>query len=231
MTTRVKLGTSVIVLPQRNPIIVAKEFATLDALSNGRVILGVAAGWNEHEFKFLGTNLAERGRRLEEGIAVMRELWMQAHPSFDGRYSQFRDALFSPKPAQTSGIPIWLGGNSEAAMKRAARLGDGWHVTGLTPENLGHGIDIIRPRLNGRPFTFSLRIEVDAGGQMPSEFAGPDGSLRQRLPAGIDAAIQVIEAYREIGVEYVIVVPVGASSEKMFEHLKMMGGELLPHFR
>ena len=231
MTTRVKLGTSIIVLPQRNPIIVAKEFATLDALSNGRVILGVAAGWNEDEFRFLGADPTGRGRRLEEGIAVIRELWTQPHPTFEGHYFKFRDTLFSPKPTQKNGIPIWLGGNSEIAIKRAARLGDGWHVTGATPERFREGIDLIRPRLNGRPFTFSLRVEVDASGQLPSEFAGPDGSRRRRLPADIDAASKAIEAYGQIGVEHVIIVPVGASSEKMFEHLKMMGRELLPRFR
>ncbi|MBI3538183.1 MAG: LLM class F420-dependent oxidoreductase [Chloroflexi bacterium] len=230
MTRRVKLGTSILVLPQRNPIIVAKEIAALDALSEGRAILGVAAGWNDAEFNFLGADFHQRGKMLEEGIAIMRALWTQDQPAFDGKFYKFNQTIFSPKPHQAR-IPIWIGGNSDAAAKRAARLGDGWHVTGSSPARTRQVIEMLRPLLNGRAFTFSARVETDPTGKLPIEFQGPDGSPRKRLRIGVEEAAQDIEAYRALGIEHLIIVFMGDSVEKMIAHARLLAREVLPRFR
>ena len=134
ITQRVKLGTSILVLPQRNPVLAAKQVATLDAATNGRVILGVGVGWNEVEYKNLGANFKNRGKRLDEAIVLLRTLWSNENASFQGTYTTLEQAVFAPLPARKS-IPIWIGGNDEPAFVRAAKLGDGWHSTGASPEN------------------------------------------------------------------------------------------------
>ncbi len=230
MTRRVKLGTSIIVLPQRNAIVTAKQFAALDALSNGRVIVGAGAGWNEKEFGFLGADFHRRGKMLEEQIAVMRALWSQDQPAFDGRFYKFADTVFAPKPAQKS-IPIWVGGNSEPAAQRAARIADGWHVTGTAPEKMRALIEKIRPQLNGRAFTFSARVETDPTGKLPVDFKGPDGSTRKRLSIAPDDAARDIAAYRDAGIEHLVIVFMGDSVDKMADHARLLARKVLPRFR
>ncbi|MBI3914733.1 MAG: LLM class F420-dependent oxidoreductase [Chloroflexi bacterium] len=230
MTRRVKLGTSILVLPQRNAIVVAKQIAALDALSAGRMILGVGAGWNEKEFEYLGADFHRRGKRLEEQIAVMRALWTQEQPAFEGRDHHFADTVFSPKPAQTR-LPIWIGGNSEPAARRAARLGDGWHITGTAPARAREIIDALRPQIGEKPFTFSARVETDPTGKLPVQFAGPDGSPRRRLSIAPDDAARDIETYRAAGIEYLVIVFMGDSAEKMYAHSRILAREVLPRFR
>src|SRR6185503_611368 len=122
-TQRVRLGTSVLVLPYHNPIRLAKTVATLAVLSGGRLILGVGVGAIETEMEAMGTPFKERGPFTDEAIAVMRALWTQEDPRFEGRYSRFAGMKFSPKPLQKPSIPVVIGGISPAAIHRAARLG------------------------------------------------------------------------------------------------------------
>src|SRR6267142_4665108 len=139
-TQRVRLGTSVLVLPYHNPIRLAKTAATLDVLSGGRLILGVGVGAIEQEMHAMGSPFAERGAVTDEAIAVMRTLWREDDPRYDGTYSRFAGMKFSPKPFERRSIPLVIGGVSRAAIRRAARLGDGWQPLGLSPEALAHGI-------------------------------------------------------------------------------------------
>ncbi len=125
-TSAIEIGTNVIVLPQRNPVILAKALATLDSLSDGRVVLGVGAGWAKEESDAIGVDFAARGRRMDEAIAAMRALWTQEASSFAGQYFRFKDACSFPKPSRAGGIPVLIGGESKAALRRVARLGDGW---------------------------------------------------------------------------------------------------------
>src|SRR5215472_4723866 len=134
VTKRVRLGTSVIVLPMRHPLPLAKELSTLQNLSGGRLILGVGVGWLESEFAALGVPFQERGRRMDEGIAMMRAVWTQDPVTFRSKYipAEITEMTMSPRPVRP--IPIWFGARSEAAFRRTVRIGDGWHGSQLTPE-------------------------------------------------------------------------------------------------
>ena len=166
-TERVQLGTSACILPWRNPVITAKELATLDVLSNGRLIFGVGAGWWAEEFAMLGVPFEHRGSRLGEYIQLLKALWTEQNPSFHGRFWQIEDVGFSPKPVQKPHPPIWIGGDGEAAFRRVGRLGDAWHAAFNRPEQLADKY---------------ARIQAYAreAGRDPSRWASP--SARRRRP-------------------------------------------------
>jgi probable F420-dependent oxidoreductase len=124
-TSSIKLATGILILPQHNPVIVAKQVATLDHMSNGRILLGIGVGWLKEEFDAVGAAFDNRGRRTDEYIAAIRELWSADAPNFSGRYVSFKDAFMRPKPVNRS-VPIIIGGHTEAAARRAGRLGDGF---------------------------------------------------------------------------------------------------------
>lgn len=130
VTRRVGLGTEVLVLPQRQPALVAKQVATIDILSGGRVRLGVGVGWQESEYESLGVPFDERGRRMDECIELLRHYWREPSVTFTGRYYQAEAMAMDPKPVQPGGPPIWLGGSAEAALRRIGRMGDGWLAGG-----------------------------------------------------------------------------------------------------
>jgi len=138
-----KLGTSIIVVPLRNPVLLAKQISTLDYLSGGRVILGAGAGWMEEEFDLVGAPFANRGRRAVEMIRLMRELWTGEPVDFQGEFWQISGCKMHPTPAQPT-IPVVWGGHSDAALRRVAQVGDGWHPTQITLEQLGDGIKKLR---------------------------------------------------------------------------------------
>ena len=133
-TTRIRLGTSVLVIPYRHPLVAGKMLATIDVLSGGRVILGAGTGWLQEEFEALGTPpFAERGAVTDEYLRLMRLGWTTDPVTFSGRYCRVNGVHALPKPLQRGGIPIWIGGHTRAALRRAATLGDGWHPIGLRP--------------------------------------------------------------------------------------------------
>jgi probable F420-dependent oxidoreductase len=132
VTTRVTLGTEVLVLPQRQPALVAKQVSTLDTLSGGRVRLGVGVGWQESEYEALGEDFRTRGARMDEAIALLRTYWGEARVTSDGKHYPTTLMAMEPKPPQGRRLPIWIGGNSEAALRRAGRLGDGWLASRVT---------------------------------------------------------------------------------------------------
>ena len=186
-TKRIGLGTSVLVLPMRHPLPLAKELATLQNLSEGRLILGAGVGWMAAEFAALGAPFRERGRRMDEGIAMMRAVWSEDPATFAARYipAVIEEMRMLPRPVKP--IPVWIGGSSEPALARAVRLGDGWHGSRLTPDEAA---PIVRRLRGERPepgFAISLRNGWDGK---------DDGALAARLAA-----------YREAGVEHVLVEP------------------------
>lgn len=135
VTAKIKLATGILILPQHNPVITAKQIATLDSMSGGRVLLGIGVGWLEEEFAVIGAPFANRAARTDEYVDVMRALWQQDRPSFDGNFFQFEGAFCRPQPAQGS-VPIIVGGHSKPAARRAGRLGDGFFPAREAPEDL-----------------------------------------------------------------------------------------------
>src|SRR5438270_3840299 len=185
-TSRVGLGTSVLVLPIRHPLPLAKELATLQNLSGGRLLLGAGVGWLEDEFAALGVPFRERGRRMDEGIAMMRAVWSDDPVSFAAKTipAVIDDMRMLPKPEKP--IPIWIGGTSEPALQRALKL-DGWHGSRATPEQAAPIVKRLREARPGADFAISLRSGRNGR---------DEGELRARL-----------EGYAAVGVEHVLVEP------------------------
>jgi probable F420-dependent oxidoreductase len=182
VTTRIRLATGILILPQRNPLILAKELATLDSLSRGRVELGIGVGWLREEFDALGVPFEKRGARTDEYVDVLRRVWREPETSYDGVFTKFPPVKSNPKPAQAGGIPIVVGGHTEASARRAGRLGDGY-FPGRGESELPGLLDVMRAaaRDAGRdPDT----IEVTSGGL-------PDLDGVQRL-AGLGVSRVVI---------------------------------------
>jgi probable F420-dependent oxidoreductase len=172
ISREIRLGASVIVVPMRNAVVLAKELATLDALCDGRLIAGFGGGWNEAEFANVGVadKFHVRGAYVDETIAVCRHLWSGSREPFAGRFHAFEDFEFEPLPAQGGNVPIWLGGRDERALRRAGRLADAYHASATAPAAYEPRIPVIRsaaeeagrpmPRLSGR-----ARVELDAGAE------------------------------------------------------------------
>lgn len=160
LTTTIRLGTSVLVLPMRSPFVVAKQVATLDRFSGGRVTLGVGVGWDAEEFRSVGADFRGRGARTDEGIRLLRHLFAGGRAPFPGRYFPYHSGVFAPIPHQP--IPIGVGGTSERALQRAAGLADEWQGVGLTPDEFGSGVARLR-ELTDRPIRTGTRISWAGG--------------------------------------------------------------------
>ena len=187
VTERVRLGTSVLVLPMRHPLPLAKELSTLQNLSSGRLILGAGVGWLEEEFTALGVPFRERGRRMDEGIAMMRAVWSQDPVTFKSKYipAEISEMTMRPQPMQP--IPLWLCGTADAALARTVRLADGWHGTQQKPADVAPIVKRLRAERPGSDFTISMRWHWD----------GRDlGELRARL-----------DEFAAVGVQHVMVGP------------------------
>ena len=154
-TSKIRLGTGICLVPQRNPVYTAKQVADLDYLSGGRVDFGIGIGWLKEEFNALGVPWTDRAGRTEECIGVMKTLWCDELSSYQGKYFSFEAAYQNPKPVQRPHPPLIFGGESRAALKRVATLGQGWFTFNVTPESLAHGIDILQPLLEEQGRTIS----------------------------------------------------------------------------
>jgi probable F420-dependent oxidoreductase len=170
-TTTVRLGTSVLVLPQHNPLELANTLATIDFLSGGRVLVGGGVGWSEAEFDALGYGFADRGARTDEIVDLLRAAWTTDPTSFHGEHYDFADIRFLPKPAAPGGrIPVWIGGSSEPAFRRATAKGDGFQAVGIEPPDAARIAERIRrDRPDPAEFPFSVRTGWDPQGMDPDE--------------------------------------------------------------
>ncbi|MCA1554332.1 MAG: TIGR03619 family F420-dependent LLM class oxidoreductase, partial [Chloroflexi bacterium] len=225
ITQRVRLGTSIIVLSQRNAVLFAKQVAALDQLSNGRVILGVGAGWMEGEFKYLNVNFRQRGRILDESIAVCRAMWEQDEPAFHGRFYNFDGAVSNPKPIQ-SRIPIWIGGNSDAAIQRGAR-NDGWHSNSHNPEWLAPKYAEVK-RLSDNRATTSTRFSVDLDPNKPPLITTSSGETRRRLTGTPDTVRDTLREYRQVGLEYPVLFFPQLDLAAMLKQMETFAREVIP---
>ena len=181
VTENIGLGTSVLVLPQHNPLELANMLATIDSLSGGRLRIGVGVGWSEREFDALGYGFADRGARTDEIIQVLRTAWRNDPASFHGEHYDFDDIRVVPKPAHD--IEIWVGGSSERAYRRGVELGDGYQIIGVTPEEAQPVISRLRRDRPEDTFTISLRTGWDPQGMDP-------GRIREEHVAFAEAGVQ-----------------------------------------
>jgi probable F420-dependent oxidoreductase len=195
---RLRLGTSVIVVPQRNAVVLAKELATLDALSEGRLLVGVGVGWNESEFSNLGAadRFSRRGAYLDETIRLWRHLWSGSSQPFEGAFHQLHDFVFEPLPAQGAQVPVLVGGRSDAALRRAGSLGDGYHSSATGPAAYAERLPQIRAaaEASGRAMPhLSARVNVRFG---------PTGGGNYVLSGDQAAMLAEVRAFAAIGVEH-----------------------------
>ena len=223
VTKTIGLGTSVLVLPYHNPIRLAKVAATLDVLSGGRLMLGVGVGVIEQELEAMGSPYAERGAITDEMIAIMKELWTNPDPSFQGKYHSFSGMKFTPKPVQKPHIPIIVGGTSRAAIRRAVRSGTGWHPTALSPEVLAQGMDY-------------LKEQAQAAGRDPSEIAvsvsaaigSTHNQERYSLGENPEEILERAQAYKEMGVQRLVVSPNTRDQNQLRPIMEMLAEVVIP---
>ncbi len=198
-TRRVRLGTSVIILPYRNPLFMAKALATIDVLSGGRLIVGAAVGWLAEEFEALGIPFKERGARSNEALKIMKLLWTETEPKFEGRFFKFAGITAEPKPLQKPHPPIWIGGSSTAALKRAAEFAEAWHPTHRPIEEIAAGAMQFKAlaKAQGRdPNTLQVIVRAPL-----RVVAG--GTAQESRPLLVGTPEQIVEdigTYREAGV-------------------------------
>ena len=191
VTTRVRLGTGIIILPQRNPLVLAKELASLDVLSGGRLIFGIGVGYLEPEFRALGAPFADRGAVTDEYLAAMRAIWNQAKPAYQGRFVSFADVQAHPHPAQNPHPPIVVGGRTGLAFRRAIQHGNGWYGFALD-------LDGTRRALEG------LR-EAAARHNRPSALGDLEISITPGRGVNVDRG--TCEQYAALGVHRLILMP------------------------
>jgi probable F420-dependent oxidoreductase len=192
-----RLATSVIVVPQRNAVVLAKELATLDALTGGRVIAGVGVGWNEREFANLamGDHFAIRGAYLDETIALWRHLWSGSGEPFAGKVHKLDDFVFGPLPAQGAKLPIFVGGRAEAALRRAGTVGDGYHSSATSPGSYAKRIPVIRAAAEaaGRPMpvlSARVRVEFDATSDRYYAMRGTPEEVAAEVRAFVELGVE-----------------------------------------
>ncbi|MEJ5254225.1 MAG: LLM class F420-dependent oxidoreductase [Acidimicrobiales bacterium] len=209
-TSTLKLGTGILIANQRNPLVLAKEVATLDRLSGGRVLFGVGVGWLREEFEALGVPFEGRGRRLDEQIEVMRTLWAEEQAEFHGEFTSFKPVVSRPRPTNGA-VPIIIGGHSDAAARRAGRLGDGFFPGKGSNERLRELIGIMRDaaRAAGRD---PDAIELTTGGQAAFA-ADPVAALR--------------ELEQDLGVDRVVIPPLAFDPDGIGPALERFGNDVI----
>jgi len=222
-----KVGISVIVVPMRNAVLLAKELATLDALSGGRLIAGVGVGWNKTEFEYVGAGdrFHERGAYLEESIALWRQLWRGDEGPFHSRFHQFEEVRFGPLPAQGEDLTVWVGGRDPAALRRAGRLGQGYHSSATGPAQYEPRVAIIREAAGeaGRPEpTFSARVRV-AFGEQEAPFYMLTGNPEQMIAE--------LREFERIGVGHVAVDFAETDAERGRDLIERFDREVVAAFR
>ncbi|MCL4355456.1 MAG: TIGR03619 family F420-dependent LLM class oxidoreductase [Nitrososphaerota archaeon] len=225
ITEKVKLGISSLIIAMRNPVIAAKQLATIDNLSSGRVMLAVGAGWNEKEFSTLGASFHDRGRRVDESIRLFRALWSGEEVFEDGRDARLslKDAAFEPRPVQKR-LTMWVGGVSEAAMKRAIALGDAWHPNVVPLDQFKGMVAKFRGIPGGEKKDICVRIGVDSRSDR-SDFVGPQGEKRVMLSGNRKENGRIIEELASLGVGYMIITtsPDGKTPvENQLDSLRMV---------
>ena len=229
-TSRVGLGTTVLIVPYRNAVVTAKMVSSLDALSGGRVVLGVGAGWVAAESAMLAVPFKERGAMTDEYLDAMRELWTSATPSFAGKYTQFGDVVFEPKPVQKPHPPIWVGGHTKAALRRTARVGAAWHPINRPPDELRTGMaEITRlcreaKRADVPALTLRNDVKILRAGE-----TAPASTHAGRVLAGEPAAlVEQIRELAECGVQHLVLEFLAADGRELEAQMALFAERVRP---
>jgi probable F420-dependent oxidoreductase len=205
--TQLELATAVIILPQRQTALVAKQAAEVDVLTRGKLRLGVGLGWNAVEYEALGMDFHRRGRVVEEQIEVMRLLWSQEIVSYHGKYHTITEAGLNPLPVRRS-IPVWMGGRADAALRRIARIADGWFPLG-------------RPSAQMRQAVESLRRYLQQEGRDPTSL-GLEATVNTR-DGNLDEWVRQTEQWRMLGATHICINTMGSGFTSLAEHIKALG--------
>jgi probable F420-dependent oxidoreductase len=224
-TERILLGTSVYLLPLRHPLLAAKQVVSLDGLSRGRLVLGVGVGWLEGEFTTLGVPFRQRGSRTDEALRILGALCGEDRVDFDGRHYRLQGVEFLPKPVQRPRPPVWIGGRSDAALQRAARLGDAWHPSHLTCEELRRRVPELHAACEaaGRSpgaVTVTSRRRLVAPGSDP-------GDRDRTLHGGPQEIAETLAELEDAGVTHLVVELPGTTEDELLEHLEWFGREVV----
>jgi probable F420-dependent oxidoreductase len=229
-TSRVRLGTTVLIVPYRHAVVTAKMISSLDALSGGRVDFGIGAGWVAAESAMLGVPFAERGAMTDEYLQAMRELWTSPAPSFAGKYTQFSDLVFEPKPVQRPHPPIWVGGHSRAALRRTVQFGAAWHPINRSPDELRAGraelARLCQARGRSAPPILTLRNDIHV---LTSGQSAPASSHAGRALTGEPAAlIDQIGELAACGVEHLVLEFLAADGRQLAEQMALFAERVRP---
>ncbi|BEL03868.1 LLM class F420-dependent oxidoreductase [Actinoplanes sichuanensis] len=208
VTSRVRLGVGLIVLPQRQPVLLAKQVASLDVLSGGRLTVAVGAGYVEPELNAMGVTLAERGARTDEYLTAMRALWSAA-PSFDGRFVSYSGVVQYPSPVQKPHPPIVVGGHSAAAYRRAVRQGDGWYGWGLEPDEVSRTLDTL--------------AETARREERPADLGELEITITPPSPPDLDT----VRRYADAGVHRLIIELEGIDDDRVDDLIASVGNDLV----
>jgi probable F420-dependent oxidoreductase len=228
VTERVRLGTSVFVLPYRNPVTFAAEVAALDVLSDGRLILGIGIGWMREEFEAIGVPASERGARTDEHLEALKTLWTEDPASFDGSFTRFENVVLATRPRTEGGPPIWVGGNTDAALRRALRLGDGWHGFEVFADEVGE----LRSRLErlgeevGRD-PGELELSVARGLVPPGREEESFIPERRMLGGSAESVVDELGRYEDGGVDMVL-IQISLLAPLVPDALEWVAAEVLP---
>jgi probable F420-dependent oxidoreductase len=228
MTQTARLGISVLVLPFRDPVLNAKMITTLDVLSGGRVIFGIGVGWMPEEFEAMGASYADRGALTDEHIEMFKSLCSEDVAEFQGEHFQTSGMVFFPRPTQRPHPPIWVGGNTRRALRRAARVGDAWHGIRLTPGELAAKRETLRRLCKEHDreessVEVSLRANVRIG-----ETQYSDTGDRTPLTGTVDDLVDDLRRYEEAGLEYLVLSVAARDTDSTIEGLHRFADEIAP---
>ncbi|HYE90980.1 MAG TPA: TIGR03619 family F420-dependent LLM class oxidoreductase [Terriglobales bacterium] len=217
VTTKPRLGCSVFILGHRHPVVMAKMLSSLDALSNGRLIVGVGVGWWKDELDILGAPFERRGRHADEALRVFKTLWTRDMPSFDGEFVRFPQVGFAPKPLQRPHPPIWVGGGSAGAYRRVVEHGDGWHAMTRTPEHFKEELAKVRAAADAAKRDMTT-IELSLRFSLTEDL----------LAKGPQAAIDTLAQLKHLGLQHVLLEFRRAEHGRMFEILDLVSTTIRP---
>jgi probable F420-dependent oxidoreductase len=220
-TEHIRLATGILVLPQRDPLLLAKQAATIHHLSGGRLTLGIGVGWIEKEYGFLRADFRTRGRRADEYIPAIRTLFEDDTPAFHGAHVDYADVLFSPKPSVP--LRIVVGGSSPAALRRAAALGDGWHGIHRSPEQVRAAIATIDAIGRKDTFEISMRTITRVGETVRDADPGTG------LQGDTAAIVEEIQRYAAAGVEHLVIEPISNDLNDFIDQITRFARDVAPH--